>query len=64
MKFRLVYKETDTYRATFTANSREEAQALIKQAVSEQGNLSDLPDFDSVGIDYVMTYEPWELEEV
>ena len=58
MRFSIVYKETDTYRATFTANSREEARELISNAVNELGNLSELPDFDSVGIDYEMTYNP------
>lgn len=65
MRFEIIYKETDTYRATFTADSKEQAEEMIRQAVQELGNLSELPDFDSVGIDYEMTYNPdLDLREV
>lgn len=63
MKYRFTYSQTDTYSATFTANSLEEAKALLDQAIADNGNIGDLPDFDSVGVGFDEIIDLGTLEE-
>lgn len=58
------YSETDTYKAYFEAENREQAESMLKNVFEGDGSLSDLPNFGATGKDYDAEYSPETLQEI
>lgn len=62
MKFEFWFEEASTLKATFTADTIEQAREMLKTAIKING-VSDLPDYNSIEKNYEANYEPQTLKE-
>ena len=62
--YELWYSESYTYKAWFTADSKEQAVKLLQQVQDGDIQIEDLPDFDKKDKGYELDIEPSEVGEL